>query len=114
LQPILPPSGRILAVPAHSLWVCHGNQPAGPASEPFTQRLPPPVLRLLRAVLTQVNLLHSLHRICLVWRFVGTQTNYTWEAECEAAFMAIGAHDVVEGYFEDDHRLDQAPVAEIG
>ena len=40
--------------------------------------------------------------------FVGADAQDAWEAEREAAAVAVGAHDVVEGDFEDDERLDGA------
>src|SRR5438067_3093298 len=65
------------------------------------------------AVLAQVNFFHALHSIGLVGWFVWPQADYAGEAQGEAALVAVGAHDVVEGYFEDDFCFYKAGVAEV-
>src|SRR5215471_17600069 len=62
-------------------------------------------------VLVFVDLFNPLHRVDFRNWLVRAQANDSWKAQSVAAFMAIGAHDIVESYFKNDGRFNNAAKA---
>ena len=69
------------------------------------------VFRLVR--LRVINLLGAFEGINLPHRLVVSNAQNARKAKREAAVMAVGTHDVVEGYFENQQRFDSAEAAEF-
>jgi hypothetical protein len=60
-------------------------------------------------LLLLVNFSRSLNRVRILGRFVGSYSYDSREAKGVAAFVAVGAHHVVECHFQDYLWLDYKP-----